>query len=990
MKGPNMKRKTLKITSIALTAFNAVMMTATLVGGFVMNHNSAAINMFFHTETSKVIDEEAEKDPDKLQYFKSDYVDKDNQKAINGEIIQEKDREVSEQVEAEGAVLLWNNEETLPMAKKSKVSLLSGSSARLVETGSGSGYIPSSDYSANLKDSLTEDDIEVNPTLWDFYTNGAGKNYKRTEKGGECSENATLSVNEVPWNVYTNQVKSSFEQYGDYAVIVLSRTGGEYSDAKGHGIDTHKKNYLELTNEEVTLFKNVIELKNQGTFDKLVLLINSGNQIQFTELQDFMEDIDACMYIGQPGTYGAKAVADLLVGDITPSGRLADTWCYDNQVAPASYNDGDYQYADYSKYKLQNAKLQNDYMVYQEGIYIGYRYFETRYEDYILDQGNAGEFSYGDNVLFPFGFGKSYTEFAYSNFKVQEKDDSYIVTVDVKNAGNTAGKDTLQVYLQKPYMDYDRENSIEKSAVELAAYCKTDVLKKDETKQYTLEVKKNQLRTYDRENQQTYIAEGGDYYFTLGTDSHDAINNILAEKGKGGSTDYSGDTSLVYKKTLKDGFCDFTKTEETGMEIQNQLDLGDINLEGSGDNEVIYLSRNNWEETFPTKNVSLIMTPEMANDVAYDKEFEEEEGLEMPTYGAKNNLTAFSFKDAAWDDTHWDELLDEMTWEEQAYLCSNGYHHTQEAESIALPSSNEENGPVGITKRSDFPLPGGQYYKNDYKFCAYPNGPMMGSTFNDALIEDMGRHMSEDMLYTGYSGIYGPGVNLHRTAFGGRAWEYPSEDSYLAGKISANEIKGIQYKGCMAFAKHFALNDVETNRRHVGVWSNEQATREIYLQAFEYALIDGDCYAMMNSFTRIGTQWCGACPKLITTILRDEWGWHGINISDWDSGGPMSKIDGILGGTDSFDGNNNAESYRKWENSPTVAKRLRESSKRFIYTLLKTNAFNGISATSKVVQVTPIWHTIIWTAAYVFIGLTGLSLIFLVITLIRKEPKKEN
>lgn len=970
-----MKHKALKISLIILTSLSGALTLTGFIGGPIMDGNSAAMNMFFHAETSHVVNKQGESDPEKLKYFRSDYED------VNGKVIQQKDEEVSQQVEAEGVVLLWNENDTLPLKNSAKVSLLSHSSVSLVETGTGSGWLGHQSYSSDLKTALRENDITVNQTLWDFYSSGAGSTYKRTDMESQCKQNVMLSVNEVPWSAYTDEVKDSFSSYGDAAIIVLSRTGGEYSDARGHGVDTKDKNYLALSSAEKDLLEHAIQYKNAGTFSKVVLLINSGNPLQFDELSDYMSDIDAAMYVGQPGTYGTRAIADLLVGKVSPSGRLTDTWCFDNTTAPSCMNDSDKQYANASSFTLQSKKYSEDYMVYQEGVYIGYRYYETRYEDSILfsSERNVGDFDYDKTVLFPFGYGISYTQFSYSDYHVQEKDDFFEISVKVTNTGLKPGKEVVQIYLQKPYTQHDQNVGIEKSAVELASYTKTKELQPEESVVAHLTVDKKQLRTYDSFDKKTYIAEGGDYYFSVGKDSHSAINNILSMKG---SDKVHGDATLSYRISMKEDFADFSKNEETNVKITNQLDLGDINTyENAGENHVTYVSRKNWLETLPITTAELLMTEGMAKDLSYDKPFEEDPKLEYPDYEEDNHLTAFSFKDASWDDEHWDDLLDEMSWDEQALLCANGYHHTQEVCSIALPSTNEENGPVGITKRSDFPLPTGE----DFQYVAYPNGPIMGSSFNDELIENMGKHMSEDMLYTKYSGIYGPGVNLHRTAFCGRAWEYPSEDPYLTGKICASEIKGIQNKGAMAFAKHFALNDLETNRRHVSIWCNEQVSREIYLQAFEYALLDGECYAMMNSFTRIGPKWCGACPELITDILRDEWGWKGINISDWDSGGPMSKIDGLLAGTDSFDGNNTAEAFREWEFSPTVAHRLRESSKRIIYTLLKTNAFNGISADSKVVPITPWWHTMIWTVGYVSLGVTLICLGSLMVVIIKDK-----
>ena len=984
---------------ISLTGFTALLTTVSVITTVLMKQNSAAVNMFFHTQEFKIVQDEENESEEAKIYFKSSYGDD-----VDGDIIAEEDRYICVEVEEEGAALLWNNNDALPLDSGNKVSLLSQSSYEIVETGSGSGYLPNFNYSKNLKDSLSDVGITANPTLWDFYAanTGPGKSYRRTTREGNCTENQTLSVNEIPWSNYSTNVLNSFTAYNDAAIIVLSRTGGEYSDLKTHGVDTHDKNYLNLSDSEVNLFRNVVNYKKNGTFNKLILLINSGNPIQLSEIQEFIPDIDAAMYIGQPGTYGCEAVANLLVGDANPSGGLADTWCYDNTVAPACFNDGDYSYNQPTRYTTD--KLLNRYMVYQEGIYVGYRYFETRYEDYISEVENVGEFDYQGTVCFPFGYGLSYTEFEYSNFRVEKKDNGFKLSCRVKNVGDVAGKNAVQFYLQKPYTLYDQSNEIEKSSVELCGFVKTKNIKPNEYRDVEYHVDMEQLRTYDFLGKESYIAEAGDYYFTVAGDAHEATNNILMKKGfaksellpAGCQEEVIANGALADSVKMERNFADFTKDKNTGVEITNQLNLGDINLyENNGDQHVNYLSRSNWEGTFPKDYERITMTEGMFNDLKYEKtEVLEDDGeyadLPFPTYGAKyeeEDVTAITLKDQPYDSPYWDKLLDKMTWSEQEYLCVNAYHHTQEAVSIGLPGSNQENGPVGITKRSDFPLPGGK----DYKYCAYPNGPIMGGTFNEQLIEKMGEHMSEDMLYTKYNGIYGPGANLHRTAFSGRAWEYPGEDQFLTGKICAAEIRGIQTKGCMAFAKHFALNDLETNRRHVSIWTTEQASREVYLNAFQIAFIEGDCRATMNSFTRVGPKWCGACPELITNILRKEWGWKGINITDWMSGGPMNHLDAIMAGTDSFDGNGQIGNLSAWKDSKIFAYRVRESAKRIIYNVLKTNAMNGISSSTRIERVTPWWRkttiAISWSLAGVTLAFAGL-LSFSIYLNIRDKKKK--
>ncbi len=1003
-----------------LTGVFAFLLIAVIVGTYIaMTFGSAAINMFFNTSNVERVDDP---DAEPSVFFTSDYDE------VNAETLLEEDRKIIEEVEGEGATLLWNKQGALPLSGGENVSLLSHSSVDLVETGSGSGWIDSvskttnTSHAATLKDAMTDRGFSVNQTLWNFYASGAGSRYTRTDPRSSCTEGQKWTVNEVPWSVYTDAVKNSFASYGDVAIVVLSRSGGEYSDLHYSSTEDPDGNYLNLTDEEKELLTNVQTYKNNNTFKKVVLLINTANALQFADINQYYDAIDACLWIGQVGTFGANAVADILAGNINPSGHLPDTFAYDNESAPATENDGSYMYAgDCSGLNEQGNGIyrQRMYMVYQEGIYVGYKYYETRYEDYVLNNGrnaasSAGAkmgstWNYANEVAVPFGYGGSYTTFAYDDFKVKEEKDSYTVTVKVSNTGSVPGKDVVQVYLQKPYTDYDQSNGIEKSSVELVGYAKTKLLETsgaESSETVTIEIPKESLKTYDANNAMTYILEKGTYYLTVASDSHTAINNILSKKG------YTPEATKVMGATAEAGlgadfaysfdianndFETYSTSTQTGYEITNQFDSGDWNkYENNGGTYVTYLSRSDWQGTYPS-TPTLTMTDGLKADLAYDREPVENPEQEAPVYGQvrgeggmasieagdavafqfieaplwpekeKDNQTVYPYENedgsieqlqySEYWERMWNKLLDQMTFEEQALMCANAYHQLNGASSIALDSSKQENGPVGFTKRSDFPVPNDV---DEYHWVAYPCAPIVAATWNNELIERMGKHKGEDGMYLGYNGIYGPGVNMHRSPFGGRNFEYPSEDSFLAGTIEYYESKGIESKGVMAYAKHYALNDMETNRRHCGIWSNEQATREIYLYAFELTFAEGGASATMNSFTRVGARWCGASYAMMTTVLRDEWGFDGIVISDWDSGGSMSKVDGILAGTDSFDGNGNAHSYDKWKDSVAVQNALREATKHIIYNVVRTNVMNGTSVTTTYRSITPWWQTALY------------------------------
>ena len=1034
-----------------LSRISGVLLIAVLILTYVAtNYASAAINMMFGTSNFETIN-----DPDaEAQIFHQTSYDFE----VNGENLFKEDAAMIEEAEAAGAVLLWNKSSALPLVGNENVSLLGHATVDVVECGTGSGYVQTYDYATNqmatltMKQAFESRGFRVNPTLWNFYSTGEGSEYRMIKwNQALCTPWQQWTVNEVPQDVYTDEVIDSYVVYGDVAIVMLARSGGEYSDLHynyasssdlvGNNDAGKRENtsaaggYLGLSDEEDALLSDIISRKESGIFDKVVLLINTGNPLQMQDLEPYYDGIDACMWIGQPGSTGMNAVADLLKGKdmngnvLTPSGRLPDTWAYDNNSAPATVNDGNYTYGNSELITAGHgtASYANKYMVYQEGIYIGYRYYETRYFDSVTGEGNAdstkgakhseGGWNYDEEVAFPFGYGISYTEFEYSDFSVVERDKQYEVSVTVTNVGDVAGKEVVQVYLSKPYTEYDKEYQIEKSAVELVGYDKTELLQPGSSEKVTINVDKESFKTYDTFGQAAYIIEEGIYYLTVATDSHVATNNVLDYMGKAaraqvvlGGESNTKQTSLgkdfVAAFDLEKDYKTYLNSTQTGVEVTNQLTSGDINTyKNKGDNSVTYLSRSDWDATYPESHAVLVLNAEMAKDLLFNIVPNIGDN-EMPVYGVfasgstnglpdveNGDLVAIMFMDAplypdmvtdpellnlVYDDglayvdhwnAMWDQLLDQMTFEEQCYIVVNSYHWIHGAASIALPESRQENGPVGITKRTElfFSLPNDDTIKGEdgtgWTWLAYPCAGILAASFDKDIAQRVGEHKSEDMLYLGYNGIYGPGVNMHRSPFGGRAFEYPSEDPYLAGYTAAYETIGIESKGSMAYVKHYALNDMETNRVNCGVWSTEQASREIYLRAFEIVFTVGKASATMNSFTRIGTTWNGASYEMMTAILRDEWGYDGLVISDWvTDGSAMSYVDGVMAGTDTFDGNALASELTKYSNNAAVAQAVRLAAKRVIYNVVRTHAMNGMSITSRTVPVTPWWETALHTA----------------------------
>lgn len=907
---------------------------------------------------------ELENKDENAQYYISDFSSSE-EKQKYGEAL-------CEQVEAEGAVLLKNENETLPLEQGAGVSCFSSSSVNLVYGGTGSGNIDS-ENAPTLKSALENAGFRVNGSLWEFYSKGAGSNYVR-DPGG-LFQGKSASISEVPWELYTQEVKESVKEYSDAAIVVFSRVGGEGSD-----LTSQEENYLELNQEERDMLKNVCRMKAEGNVKRVVVLINSANTLQMDWLLDDAYDIDACLWIGDVGITGINAVADILAGTITPSGRLADTWCYDTYSSPAMAN---FVSSVYDGAEELNEKMKN-YVVYQEGIYVGYRYYETRYEDYVMGTGNAGNYTYEAEVAYPFGYGQSYTQFAYSDMSVQyeAETDQFVVEVKVTNVGDTfAGKHTIQVYSQSPYTDYDKNNGVEKSSVTLCGFGKTKLLKPGEAETVRIRVDKRDLASYDAYGEKTYILDAGDYYLTIGENAHAAVNNILSAKGyteanTDGRMKESGDASMVYKWTQSKFDAEsYATTAVTGYEIENQFEEADLNYYENGAQSIQYVSRNDWVGTFPTGSVALQLTEQLKQDIQflqYDNSNYPE--MDMPIMNAKNGLNAYDMIGLEYEDPLWDALLDELSFEEMESLIGDSFHWTMPIESINLPATRDENGPQGLTASL--------IRGSTISATGFTSEDVMAATYNLELMEQIGYVIGEDCLTAGVSHLYGSGNNIHRTPYGGRNFEYFSEDGFLAGELSAVEIAAIQSKGVNVLMKHFALNDCEKNRSGLSTWANEQSIREIYLKAFQAPVEEAGANGVMTAYNRIGAIWAGGNYELVTNVLRKEWGCTGMVITDNAHSGYMNGPDGIMSGGSTFDVMTK-DSYQEYKDDPVIVTAMREACHRNIYAIVNSCAMNGIGENTVVKLVTA------WPVITIRIALAVMILLFMgALTMtVRKQQK---
>ena len=977
------KRGTGIIKWSVLTSVCAILLIVVVIGTNLAYAGEQAVNIALKVTTYKI--ENSDDANVNTDYFKNDF--------NSNEELEANDKLVAEQLAGEGAVLLMNNDSTLPLKGNEKVSCFSHSSVAVVTCGTGSADIDTI-KAPTLKKALSDKGFSVNTALWDFYESGAGKDYTRTPGKGMngIGDRKMYHVNEVPVSAYSDTVKSSFAAFKDVAIVMISRISGEMFDMPLDGF-VDGTNALELTQEEKDMF-NMIE---QSGFTKTIVLINSTNPVECDFLTEGRYGIDAALWIGYTGTYGLNAVADLLSGKINPSGNLVDTYCNDNTTSPAmvDFYGHTYTNAENGDTRWYTASLLDSdkyYNIYQEGIYVGYTYYETRYEDSVMGQGNTKGYSYSKDVAYPFGYGLSYTDFEWSNYKCDfnKAKDQFEISLIVKNTGSVAGKDVVQIYNQSPYTEYDKTNSIEKASVELSGFDKTELLAPGASETVSIIVPRSELAAYDYTNAETYILDAGTYYLTAAKDAHAAVNNCLAAKGYSTEDGMDANGNTAFTSQYVNDKLDTTTysiSSETGNEITNQFDNADLNNNGE---KLIYLSRSDWEKTWPTVHSELEASEDILNQLYIYQTYKQaaDSTAEMPTMGAENGLTLAMYMGIDYDDPAWNDLLDQLTFEEMATLIGKGYHNTSLVESVAKPATVDDNGPQGFTQT----LTGVSTCH-----CAYSDENTMAATWNAELMEIVGKSMGNDMLDLGANGLYGPAMNTHRSAFSGRNFEYYSEDGFLAGKIAAAEVKGIQSKGVYVYIKHYALNDSETNCRCISIWANEQAIREIYLEPFKIAITEGNAHNVMNAFSRIGATWSGAHEGLMTEVLRNEWGMDGFAVTDFSgnalfatSGIIMKSFDvasGVIAGTDTWD--SSAEQWTDdlnnlYKDDATVVQAMRTAAHRILYTTVNSNVMNGISANSKIIAVTPWWKTAL-LAIEVVLGVATLLCILMLIGKIRKK-----
>lgn len=870
-------------------------------------------------------------------------------------------RQLSISIVEEGIVMLKNNN-AMPFPNGAKISVFGKNSVNLSYGGSGSGG-KSHVNNQTIFDSLERAGFEFNPVLKDFYEDDSASGTGRSSNPSiENAGISTLLTGETPQSSYTNEIKQSYANYHDAALIVITRIGGEGWDlpramANGYGVDS-TSHYLQLDVHERDLLKAVAE---EG-FSRIVVIINSNNPIELGFLDDpthyaYDSRINGCLWIGTTGDTGILGLGSILSGEVSPSGRTVDTYARQFKNDPTFVNFGnnalsgsDIIPVDRGNYYNLNGSTTNHnytFVDYEEGIYVGYKYYETR------GAGNASW--YQSHVVFPFGYGLSYATFTQEFVNEPqgmtiEKNEIITIKVRVRNTSPTyAGKEVVQIYVTAPYTP----GGVEKPFVTLAGFAKTDVLQPGQTQTVEVYVNPYDFASYDAITHECFVLEGGTYEIKLQKDAHTLIDSFTAQVPAQG---------IMWKEGVKG------EVENRFTDIDDEL--GTI------------LSRNDWISTYPQARTASEIVLSPVTKAALDSRFSGNPinvpDDEYPTFGKSGDLKYFDLFGKSYDDPLWDDLLDQLTTDEMIRLITDGQFKTLDIPSINLPETIHADGPFGFVNFMGINDP------YDFAACAYyPSEVVLASTWNAELAEDFGVSIGNESLIGNekgdgipYSGWYAPGVNIHRSPFGGRLGEYYSEDSFLTGKMAANQAKGAGSKGLIVIVKHLAVNEQETDRNGVATWLTEQALREIYLKPFEMTFKEGGTHAAMSSFNRIGTKWGGGDYRLLTEVLRHEWGFEGFIVSDFNNNNEYANAEQMVyAGGDLHLFTVNSKWWDPDTSDATDMTILRLATKNILFAVANSNITNADVVGYRL----PVWQELLIIADIVIVlGFVGWGVLVIV------------
>ena len=816
--------------------------------------------------------------------------------------------EVAEEIMEDGIVLL-KNESLLPLNETKKLNIFGWESINPAYGGAGSGGINDLYDIVSLNQGLENAGFSINQELVDFYNNYGADNPEMS------IQKQSWTLPEPPVDTYSDELIKSAKEYSDVAVVVLSRKAGEGHndipmDVRKAAYDNNSdeyddfpegEHYLQLSQTERDMVDMVC-----SNFDNVIVVYNGANQFELGFADEYPQ-IKSVVWCPGTGNVGFNALGKVFSGEVNPSGKTPDTFIYDMTTAPWWNNAEKTEYTNLADMAVEgmNAGTAQVYAPaftnYVEGIYVGYKYYETAAQEGAID--------YDKTIQYPFGYGLSYTEFEQKMGELEEKDGQISVDVEVTNTGDVAGKDVVEVYYEPPYTN----GGIEKSSANLIEFAKTDLLQPGESQTVTVTFSIEDMASYDENHAKAYVLEKGDYAISINSDSH----TVLDQKT------YTADKDVVYK----------------GENKRASDDTAATNVFEDAKGDVTYLSRAdhfaNYEEATAAPASAELGEPYVSEyhlNSNFDKTTYLNDEDVMPTTGADNGLTLADMRDADYDDPRWEKLLDQLTVDEMANMIAMAGYQTAAMDSVGKVATLDFDGPAAIN--NNFTGVGS---------IGFPIEVVVASTWNKELAQAWGECMGKISQEMGAEGWYAPGMNTHRTAFGARNYEYFSEDGVLAGNMGAKAVEGARKYGVYSYIKHFAL--YEGNAKMVSVWSNEQAIREIYLKPFEISVKQGGANAVMVSWSFLGDKWTGECSNLMNTVLRDEWGFRGMALTDFfrnNGHGFMNADAALANGVDAmlstFNGEENNVANPE---HPTAVLQMRNACKNVMYTVVSSWAYDG-------------------------------------------------
>ena len=987
--------------------------------------------------------------------------------------------------EENGAVLLKNDDNTLPLAANENAVSLVGKAAYSPVYGGqmGSGSASNDGFEGyervSLEGALNEEDFTVNPDLKEAYTTqdiysqgrdgsithtqGArsvstlGGSFGMTDKENWLASGWNYDINEVTLAELEAKKAGCTTDFGEYktSIVVLGRINSEgrdylpgeqgvkfESDAfdantgnMGFSRNAGAKDPLALSDDERAMIKMA-----KDNSDKVIVLINSNSMMEVPELveEGGAYEADAVLWIGTPSTYGFRGVVDILTGEVNPSGKLPDTYAADNSASPAAQNWDIFTFSNPDEIgtvgngesdKTNGFELDAEtmrasaYTVYQEGIYVGYKYYETRYADTYLDpdsgadgavgaKDGATSWVYDDEVVWPFGYGLSYTTFEQTLKSVEWDFNAKTITavVDVENTGDVDGKDAVQLYVSLPYDDTDKAHGVEKAAIQLVDFAKVEVAA-GETESVTITTDMQNIGSYDsmaRDGEGTYILGAGDYYFTVGNGAHEAVQNVLQAR----SHNVGGNADNVETLSIAERDEETLSVSKNGVEVTNQLEDADLNY--YIEDAVTYFTRSDYTNTFPEPYTDLEATDEMIAELRNIKYQVQEDGISTETWGKDSGLTLADMKGLDFEDERWDIFLDQITLREAVQIIAQGGNTTWTLESIQNPAAKQADGPAGYTSISlggfkrDAEDP---YYTDEsdplygFAFNTTPNAPIIAATFDKAIANEWGVMLGDESLWTGGPSIWAGGANQHRAPYEGRTHEYFSEDAMLSNLILVEQCKGALTKGCIVGPKHFAFNAIEYNRYGLAEFMTEQAAREGDLRCFQGAFESGYCLGGMTAFNRIGASYINGHIGLMQNILRGEWAFKGLLTTDMVNNQYLMVLgDTIMGGITMMANGSGVDdpasshtapgmyweycSADNIENDPVIQAQLKENMHYQWYAYANSNLLNGLgNGVNFEIQWLMTWYRALYIAGIVASAVLAAAalVVYVVATLKGKE-----